>query len=69
LAPLLAERAKEEELAFVTAIEEIARVGNVINRQKLGRWIGDHENRIVGGKRFVRKGSTGGSARWRVMQS
>jgi hypothetical protein len=56
----------EEQVGFLSAIEEIAKVGISINALKLGRWISQRANRIVDKRRFVRDGLTGGSARWRV---
>jgi hypothetical protein len=44
----------------------VAGEGGVINSRRLGKWIGGHQNRIVGGLKIVAATVSAGSARWQL---
>jgi hypothetical protein len=49
---------------FREALLRIAGEGGAINGRRLGKWIGSHQNRIVGGLRLVNAGVSAGHTRW-----
>jgi len=51
---------------FREALLRVAGEGGAINGGRLGKWIGGHQNRIVGGLRFVSAGVSAGRARWQL---
>ena len=44
----------------------VAGEGGAINSRRLGKWIGGHQNRIVGGRKIVAATVSAGSARWQI---
>jgi hypothetical protein len=48
------------------ALLVVAGEGGVINSRRLGKWIGGHQNRIVGGRKIVSATVSAGSARWQI---
>ena len=40
--------------------------GGAINGRRLGKWIGSHQNRIVGGLRLINAGVSAGFTRWQL---
>jgi hypothetical protein len=50
------------------ALLVVAGEGGAINSRHLGKWIGRHQNRIVGGRKIVSATVSAGSARWRIRE-
>jgi len=50
------------------ALLVVAGEGGVINSRRLGKWIGGHQNRIVGGLKIVGATVSAGSARWQLQR-
>jgi len=46
----------------------VAGEGGAINSRRLGKWIGGHQNRIVGGRKIVAATVSAGSARWQIQE-
>lgn len=51
---------------FREALLRVAGEGGAINGRRLGKWIGSHQNRIVGGLRLVNAGVSAGHTRWQL---
>jgi hypothetical protein len=51
---------------FRDALLSIAGAGQTVNSRRLGRWMLRQQNRILGGRRFVRDGVADGVVRWRL---
>lgn len=51
---------------FREALLRVAGEGGAINGRRLGKWIGSHQNRIVGGLRLVNAGVSAGFTRWQL---
>lgn len=51
---------------FREALLRVAGEGGAINGTRLGKWLSQHQNRIVGGLRIVSAGNTGNRARWQL---
>ena len=49
---------------FREALLRVAGEGGAINGRRLGKWIGSHQNRIVGGLRLINAGVSAGHTRW-----
>ena len=50
------------------ALLVVAGEGGAINSRRLGKWIGGHQNRIVGGRKIVAGTVSAGSARWQIQE-
>lgn len=64
--PQLYGRAEFVHPEFREALLRVAGEGGAINGRRLGRWIGSHQNRIVGGLRLVNAGVSAGHTRWQL---
>jgi putative DNA primase/helicase len=64
--PQLYGRAEFLHPEFREALLRIAGEGGAINGRRLGKWIGGHQNRIVGGLRLVNAGVSAGHTRWQL---
>lgn len=64
--PQLYGRAEFVHPEFREALLRVAGEGGAINGRRLGKWIGSHQNRIVGGLRLVNAGVSAGHTRWRL---
>jgi len=51
---------------FREALLRVAGEGGAINGGRLGKWLGAHQNRIVGALRLVAAGVSAGRARWQL---
>jgi hypothetical protein len=51
---------------FREALLAVAGESGAINSKRLGNFVAKSKGRIIGGKRLVREGDIGGSARWRL---
>jgi len=51
---------------FREALLRVAGEGGAINGTRLGKWLSQHQNRIVAGLRIIAAGSTGNRARWQL---
>ncbi|MBD3838439.1 hypothetical protein, partial [Brevundimonas sp.] len=51
---------------FREALLRVAGEGGAINGRRLGKWIGSHRSRIVGGLRLVNAGVSAGHTRWQL---
>lgn len=51
---------------FREALLRVAGEGGSINGTRLGKWLSQHQNRIVAGHRIVAAGTTGNRARWQL---
>lgn len=51
---------------FREALLRVAGEGGAINGTRLGKWLSQHQNRIVAGHRIIAAGSTGNRARWQL---
>lgn len=51
---------------FREALLRVAGEGGAINGRRLGKWIGSHQNRIVGGLRLINAGVSAGHTRWQL---
>lgn len=67
--PQLYGRAEFAHSEFREALLRIAGEGGAINGRRLGRWIGSHQNRIVGGLRLVNAGVSAGHTRWQLQHA
>lgn len=54
---------------FREALLRAAGEGGAINGRRLGKWIGSHQNRIVGGLRLVNAGVSAGHTRWQLQHA
>ncbi|MSU92004.1 hypothetical protein GE300_20835 [Rhodobacteraceae bacterium 2CG4] len=64
--PQLYGRAEFVHPEFREALLRVAGEGGAINGRRLGKWIGSHQNRIVGGLRLVNAGVSAGFTRWQL---
>jgi hypothetical protein len=67
--PQLYGRAEFVHPEFREALLRVAGEGGAINGRRLGKWIGGHQNRIVGGLRLVNAGVSAGFTRWQVQHA
>jgi|GEM_PF-662499 len=67
--PQLYGRAEFVHPEFREALLRVAGEGGAINGRRLGRWIGAHQNRIVGGLRLVNAGVSAGHTRWQLQNA
>lgn len=51
---------------FREALLRVAGEGGAINGTRLGKWLSQHQNRIVAGHRIIAAGTTGNRARWQL---
>jgi hypothetical protein len=51
---------------FREALLRVAGEGGAINGTRLGKWLSQHQNRIVAGRRIIAAGTTGNRARWQL---
>lgn len=51
---------------FREALLRVAGEGGAINGTRLGKWLSQHQNRVVAGYRIVAAGTTGNRARWQL---
>lgn len=51
---------------FREALLRVAGEGGAINGTRLGKWLSQHQNRVVAGRRIVAAGTTGNRARWQL---
>ncbi|MGM0584747.1 MAG: PriCT-2 domain-containing protein [Pseudomonadota bacterium] len=64
--PQLYGRAEFVHPEFREALLRVAGEGGAINGRRLGKWIGSHQNRIVGGLRLINAGVSAGFTRWQL---
>ncbi|KPQ04299.1 MAG: putative DNA primase/helicase [Rhodobacteraceae bacterium HLUCCA12] len=64
--PQLYGRAEFVHPEFREALLRVAGEGGAINGRRLGKWIGSHQNRIVGGLRLINAGVSAGHTRWQL---
>ena len=64
--PQLYGRAEFVHPEFREALLRVAGEGGAINGRRLGKWIGGHQNRIVGGLRLINAGVSAGHTRWQL---
>jgi len=64
--PQLYGRAEFVHPEFREALLRVAGEGGAINGRRLGKWIGSHQSRIVGGLRLVNAGVSAGHTRWQL---
>lgn len=64
--PQLYGRAEFVHPEFREALLRVAGEGGAINGRRLGKWLGSHQNRIVGGLRLVNAGVSAGFTRWQL---
>lgn len=64
--PQLYSRAEFVHPEFREALLRVAGEGGAINGRRLGKWIGSHQNRIVGGLRLINAGVSAGFTRWQL---
>jgi len=67
--PQLYGRAEFLHPEFREALLRVAGEGGAINGRRLGKWIGSHQNRIVGGLRLVNAGVSAGFTRWQLQHA
>ncbi len=51
---------------FREALLRVAGEGGAINGTRLGKWLSQHQNRVVAGHRIIAAGTTGNRARWQL---
>lgn len=51
---------------FREALLRVAGEGGAINGTRLGKWLSQHQNRVVAGHRIISAGTTGNRARWQL---
>jgi len=51
---------------FRESLLRVAGEGGAINGMRLGKWLSQHQNRIIAGRRIMVEGSTGNRARWQM---
>ncbi len=51
---------------FREALLRVAGDGGAINGTRLGKWLSQHQNRVVAGHRIIAAGTTGNRARWQL---
>ena len=59
-------RAEYVNPEFREALLRVAGEGGAINGTRLGKWLSQHQNRIVAGHRIIAAGTTGNRARWQL---
>lgn len=67
--PQLYGRAEFVHPEFREALLRVAGEGGAINGRRLGKWIGSHQNRIVGGLRLINAGVSAGFTRWQLQHA
>lgn len=67
--PQLYGRAEFVHPEFREALLRVAGEGGAINGRRLGKWIGSHQNRIVGGLRLINAGVSAGHTRWQLQHA
>ena len=67
--PQLYCRAEFVHPEFREALLRVAGEGGAINGRRLGKWIGGHQNRIVGGLRLINAGVSAGHTRWQLQHA
>ncbi len=61
---IFAKKLKHPE--FRDALHAVAKDGQHINGRRLGNWLSKHQDRVVGGKKFISTGTRGGQLVWRL---
>lgn len=67
--PQLCGRTEFVHPEFREALLRVAGEGGAINGRRLGKWIGAHQNRIVGGLRLINAGVSAGHTRWQLQHA